>query len=283
MLMKNFTFKVSITLAIVFCFQNFAGSENQNPARSPASSNWKEIAQSNLIVRGRFLQNPSIHLSKKSRESLCLISLETLKGKEVKQIKIDCVEEPNHIKKQFGDKEVIALLIRVNNERTKGFYLVESLQSSILPLNEQKLKLIRKEILNQKLINDNFQNLSISKPDNSDKKVEQLLNGLLKSDTQSDSWKELLNLNSKAIPALVRCMDDKRVLPPPGEFNSFSRNKSEQNDHFQYSPKIVQDAVSILLNQMTRLPFSATVNGGTADERSLNLSTWKVWLYYYEK
>lgn len=271
----------SLIWVLLFNSQDLlANSDTQNPERKPFSAYWQDIASSNLIIRGRFTQSHSKHLNDKSQKSLTIIPLETLKGMEEKQIEIEQTIELNGISERFGNMEVIAFLVHIQNERTNGFYLIDSSPTSVMPLNELQLNLVRKEILNQKLINESYPNLSISKPDKLDITVKQLLNGLTNSDTQEDCWMKLLNMDSKAIPALIRAMDDKRALPS-GDFSSFSRKSfSVHDDHFHYSPQIIQDAVSIILNKLTRISFHTTMNGGTAKERKLDLSGWRVWLYY---
>ncbi|MBP7860820.1 hypothetical protein KA183_03990 [bacterium] len=279
---KNCFALVSLIWVLFFNSQVLpANAETQKPDQKPFSAYWQDIASSNLIIRGRFAQSHSKHLKDKSQKSLTIIPLETLKGMEKKQIEIEQTIELNGISERFGNMEVIAFLVHIQNERTDGFYLVDSSPTSVLPLNELQLNLVRKEILNQKLINENYPNLSISKPEKLDITVKQLLNGLVNSDTQEDCWMKLLNMDSKAIPALIRAMNDKRALRP-GDFNSFSRKRKSffYDDHFHYSPQVVQDAVSILLNQLTRISFHTTMNGGTAEERKLDLSGWRAWLYY---
>lgn len=265
----------SLIWVLLFNSQDLlANSDTQNPERKPFSAYWQDIASSNLIIRGRFTQSHSKHLNDKSQKSLTIIPLETLKGMEEKQIEIEQTIELNGISERFGNMEVIAFLVHIQNERTNGFYLIDSSPTSVMPLNELQLNLVRKEILNQKLINESYPNLSISKPDKLDITVKQLLNGLTNSDTQEDCWMKLLNMDSKAIPALIRAMDDNRALAP-GHYIYFAHG-----NHFNYAPIIIQDAVSIILNKLTRISFHTTMNGGTAKERKLDLSGWRVWLYY---
>lgn len=279
---KHFSVWVLLVAILALIQPVWVNAEIDKPTAKPISRAWRNVAKSSLIVRGRLSQIYSKHVSRMSMNALIICPVETLKGKKQRlPIRIEQTKNiTDDIEKHLKNKEVIVFLVDVQNERTNGFHLAEESPPSILASDEQSLFLIRSEISNQKLINESYSSLSISKPDKMDRKIKQLLNELVKSDTQEDSWKELLNLESNAVPALIRSMNDKRNLPW-GEFNSFSRTSRDKNKvHFQYSPKVVQDAVSILLNEMTQISFCPTMNGGTAEDRALDLLGWKVWLYY---
>jgi hypothetical protein len=146
-----------------------------------------------------------------------------------------------------------------------------------VPASELQLNLILKEVSNQKRINEFYSILPISKPDKSDFEVKKLLNGLVDSDTQDESWKGLTSLNSSAVPALIRLMDDKRKLAPGHYFYA------SHDNHFNYAPVIVQDAVSIILNKLTQTSFEFTANGGTSEVRKRDLAAWRAWLYYNQR
>ncbi|MDX2106076.1 MAG: hypothetical protein SFY67_06700 [Candidatus Melainabacteria bacterium] len=267
--MRKFLGRTSALLGVITIFSKAVLSEVSNPERKPISAHWQVIASSNVIVRAK-VSNKTI------------IPFETLKGIRVQRIELENSEGMERIPPSENN-EVIVFLVRIHNDRTNGYYLTESSPPSILPSSEMQLQLIRKEILNQEVINDNFSELSVAKPDKFDKEVKQLLNKLVDSETQDESWTKLVNLGSDAAPAFIRCMDDKRKIAPADYSSSSRTRKSAYDDHFHYSPQVVQDAVSILLNQSTRTGFYTTINGGTAEERKLDLAGWRVWLYYGQK
>jgi hypothetical protein len=110
-----------------------------------------------------------------------------------------------------------------------------------------------------------------------DKRVGLLINRMLRADTEHKAFSDLEALGCAAVPAIIRRMDDRRVLPDP----SISlRNKSPQafEGIRHYGPIEVVDALAAILNQLTGQSFGFIYNGGTDEDRTKTVQGWRKFL-----
>jgi hypothetical protein len=110
-----------------------------------------------------------------------------------------------------------------------------------------------------------------------DKRVAILIERMVKADTEQKAFSDLEALGCAAIPAIIRRMDDRRILPNP---RISLRNKSP--DAFEgirhYGPIEVVDALAAILNQLTARDFGFIYNGATDDERAKTVQGWRHFL-----
>lgn len=100
---------------------------------------------------------------------------------------------------------------------------------------------------------------------------------MLKADTEHKAFSDLEAPGCAAVPAIIRRMDDRRVLPDP----SISlRNKSPQAFEAvrHYGPKEVVDALAAILNRLTGLDFGSIYDGATDEERTKTVQGWHEFL-----
>ena len=83
-----------------------------------------------------------------------------------------------------------------------------------------------------------------------DKRVGVLIERMLNPQTEQKAFSDLEALGCPAVPAIIRRMDDRRVLPDP---RISLRNKSPQAFEAvrHYGPVQVVDALAAILNQLT--------------------------------
>jgi hypothetical protein len=120
-------------------------------------------------------------------------------------------------------------------------------------------------------------NCSAAQDPTTDKHVAVLIERMVKSGTEQKAFSDLEALGCRAVPAIVRRMDDRRGLPDP---RTSLRNNSP--DAFeavrQYGPQQIVDALAAILNQMTGQDFGFIYNGATDDERTKAVQGWRDFL-----
>ena len=110
-----------------------------------------------------------------------------------------------------------------------------------------------------------------------DKRVAVLIKRMLNAKTEQKAFSDLEALGCPAVPAIIRRMDDRRVLPDPRISLS---NKSPQafEGIRHYGPEQVVDALAAILNQVTGQDFGFIFNGATDQERSKAVEGWRGFL-----
>ena len=110
-----------------------------------------------------------------------------------------------------------------------------------------------------------------------DKRVAVLIKRMLNAKTEQKAFSDLEALGCPAVPAIIRLMDDRRVLPDPRISLS---NKSPQAFEAvrHYGPVQVVDALAAILNQLTGQDFGFIYNGGTDEERTRTVQGWNKFL-----
>jgi hypothetical protein len=100
---------------------------------------------------------------------------------------------------------------------------------------------------------------------------------MVNSRTEEKAFAELEAMGKSALPAMIMLMDDRRELPIR---HMELRNPSAAFEVFrQYSPQVVTDAITAILNQVTGETFGQTENGGSERERKAAIDGWRVYLY----
>lgn len=107
--------------------------------------------------------------------------------------------------------------------------------------------------------------------------VARLIDRAVQADSQRQSFAALEALGCRAVPALIRRLDDRRRLPSRSlSFANASPGAFEGLRH--YSPELMVDALAGLLNQITGRDFGAIYNGASEAERARTVQGWRDYL-----
>jgi hypothetical protein len=107
-----------------------------------------------------------------------------------------------------------------------------------------------------------------------DERVSALISMMMKQKTEHKAFSDLEALGCSAVPAIVKQMDDRRVLPDPSiSLVNKSPNPFEGLRH--YGPEKVVDALAAILNQLTGQDFGFIYNGATDVERDKAVHGWR--------
>lgn len=110
-----------------------------------------------------------------------------------------------------------------------------------------------------------------------DKRVAVLIEGMLKANTEQKAFSELEALGCPAVPAIIRRMDDRRILPNPWiSLRNKAPNAFEETRI--YGPRQVVDALAAILNQLTGQDFGFIYNGATDEQRTQTIQGWRKFL-----
>jgi hypothetical protein len=110
-----------------------------------------------------------------------------------------------------------------------------------------------------------------------DVRVKQLIEKTQHEATEADAFRELEALRCQAVPAIIKNMDDRRLLP---KRYIALENKSPQafESIRQYGPERVVDALAAILNQVTGQHFGFIYNGASDVERAKTVAGWREYL-----
>jgi len=262
------------------------------PSKKPLSKDWQLIAASNIIARAK-IDAPlkiinKMQASKNSDYINLRVTIHELAKGEVEKTPLTVREylgfdwfarRPSAMGKLIG-KEVLVFLFYVDEPGSEGIYFAGQNLAAVRTFDKQVLQTVKREVMNQRQIVEHFQEFPIANADSSDKSVRALLSQLTVEKTHEEAWTNLLKLPNSSAAALIRAMDDERLMGhfeieipvPPGP------HRFEEIAH--YGPKTILDAVSILLEDKTTGSFGQISNGGSERERHTVLNAWKVWAYY---
>jgi hypothetical protein len=95
---------------------------------------------------------------------------------------------------------------------------------------------------------------------------------------QQRIFREFEELGPAAAPAIVAHMDDRRPLAI-GQISLRNPNPNGWEGILHYGPKVVVDALSVILTQVTGRLFLVIHNGGTEEQRRAVLIAWRVHMH----
>jgi hypothetical protein len=78
-----------------------------------------------------------------------------------------------------------------------------------------------------------------------------------------------------------RRMDERRPLPIP-QISLENRSPNAFEGIAHYGPKLVVDAMAVLLEAMSGESFGTIANGGSERERAATVDSWRIYLYYQQ-
>lgn len=107
-------------------------------------------------------------------------------------------------------------------------------------------------------------------------KVDALVDAATRASTEAEAFVALESLGPDAVPYLVSHLGDTRPLPVTEiALNNQATDAFEGMRHYQ--PKVVHDALSALLNQLTGASFGFVYNGASDAQRKADLVQWVNW------
>lgn len=161
------------------------------------------------------------------------------------------------------------------------FYFAGYTPQALIPSSAAELEDVQHEASTQQQLLANFSEAFPPSEEPLYTKVRKLIDATTRKDSQMAAFRELEKLGSKAVPAIIMLMDDRRDLAIP---TISLRNHS---DHWEarrlYGPKKVVDAMAAILNQITGQYFGNIHNGGSEMERQATVDGWRIYLYYWKK
>lgn len=302
--MKTHTMKgkiITLILSLTACvlFYLYTDGNNQRliskrqPLSSPQYEGWRLIARSDAIAGGRLIISAnSIQNSIDSRnykyETAVLSGQQMLKGEaKSENINFQFYTEPNLLSPNpngiigLDSKKSIAFLADVSEDESPELYLLDDSKSLMLYVHEIKNN-ITSEVENQNRIVESFNGSRSANPDEMHEKVLSLVEEMLDKKTEIWAFDSLEILGKKAVPSIIRLMDDRRPLPIKSiKFTNKSASSLEGVRH--YSPELICDALSAILNQVTGENFGSIQNGGSERERVRTINGWRIYLHYSTK
>jgi hypothetical protein len=114
-------------------------------------------------------------------------------------------------------------------------------------------------------------------PSEIDRQVADLIERMLKADTEERAFSDLEALGCAAVPATIQRMDDRRSLPDP-RISLFNKSPKAFEGIRHYGPAQVVDALAAILNQVTGRHFGFIYNGATDEERTKTIQGWRKFL-----
>ena len=254
---------------------NFIASRGKNYWKSVASAKYIVVVNNSELAADNAKRNEyyeyNVHINK------------PLKGNAQENIRFKVYMRENFYNYINSlDKSGKAILFIASSYDGYGInnYLADYyIENAILTHTEDAEEVIRNEIaLQDKIINDKlYRNFTF------DNKLYRKVNNYIRNTTcflfQFSSFRKLEAMGENAVPYIILLMDNFKKLPIKSiSLINKSENAFEGIRH--YSPELVIDALSAILNQITGESFGNIVNGEvTQEERILDLNGWRVYLY----
>jgi hypothetical protein len=110
-----------------------------------------------------------------------------------------------------------------------------------------------------------------------DEQVAALIAEILNKSTERQAVHDLQALGCAGVPAIVRQMDDRRILPEPN-ITLMNNYPEAFEDTISYEPKVVVDALAAILSQITGRNFGFIYNGASEPQRKKTIQGWRGFL-----
>ena len=301
---QRLSFLILSFFSLLFCAVGFCadkpvsrGNRESAPLNRPQYANWELIADSDFVVVGQLsVPANSIRESLRTKNHRYIeINLKPeriIKGTKAGQsIKVkfytqptDYSPSPNKILELNGQKVLVFLSVAGDVDEDDKFSASGIYFASYTPLALQRydreiVDKVSREVENQQRIAHRFQTSHAGLPDKFHARVADLIEQALKPETQTEAFDKILHLGPAAVPSIIQLMDDRRRLPLP-QMSVEIRNPNAFESIAHYSPKVMVDALSMLLKQLAHESFGQINNGGSEQERTRVVRAWRVYLYY---
>lgn len=105
--------------------------------------------------------------------------------------------------------------------------------------------------------------------------VDRLVSTLKKGGDISDDYAQIYKLGKDVIPFLIYHINDSDAVPPHISFPAFNRNESYRI----YSPIVIGNSMNVVLEDLAKVYFRETHNGGSEMSRDQAAKAWNYFLY----
>ena len=259
-----------------------AGEEKQYPF-------WQLVAKSYLIVEGE-IEVPVASIQKAEQSGdhdyveVKVAVSKTLKEKaESRDFTFRYytdTEQYGGVSRQkiisLNGKSIVVFLQNVKEKYYLAAYAPETLQSASRTLAER----IRKEVTaHEELIqaSDSYADGHVlPKESEVQSLVELMVDKRTDPVTAQAVYEALIDLGKKAVPTIIKYMDDRRKLNIP-KITLAPWWPDAHEGLVHYGPETVTDVMSVALMALTNEDLTAIYNGGTELERSEAVRIWKIY------
>ncbi|MDR2717889.1 MAG: hypothetical protein LBB89_07495 [Treponema sp.] len=279
---KTGNFKLLFSLLFIFCITPHIGSQN-NSFVLQNENYWKNIAEAGqiLIINTSELSVQNIKLNEYYEYDIQIMN--TLKGAERERIQFNVFmkeENYDYIMSLAGTEKVIVFLINTYDGYGYNNYLANYfIKDAIIKYTDETERIIVNEIyLQDDIINNKlYENFNI------DKRLYARVNRYINNTTnilfEHGSFKQLEKTGEKGVPYIILLMNNFKTLPVKS-IRLENKSKYAFEAYRHYSPELVIDALTAILNQITGEDFGSIYNGEAAqEERILALNGWRIYLY----
>jgi hypothetical protein len=250
---------------------------------------WRLVARSNAIVRARLNIPEDAMLALRGREnkyaSIGLTVSAKLKNDrllgdfiQLKAYAAPLAGAPNAATlAALKDKEAIFFLAHPYDASTDAYYFAGNTRGALLSANPEPEDAVRREVEEQLRLARTISAYLARNTPAHDEEVADLIEVAVLPLTSASAMGKLFELGCDAVPALVRHMDDRRLLPGRlVSLSCFGTGCFEAQTN--YRPIAVVDLLAIVLDRITHESLGDIYNGGSEEQRRRTIEAWKVWL-----
>ena len=258
---------------------------------SSADELWKLVGQSNYVVTG-IMDVPLKELAQAQRDgrdryvSIPVKVSHCLKGQPCPvEMAVRYYSRPSSDSPSLealasaSGKRAILFLVQVDDPYANGLYFAGYSAQALQVYSKSIEAQVAKEVAAQSNIDTAISRLYDSKRDPYYAQVKELLDKTTSAATQKHAFEQLENLGMSGVPAMIMLMDDRRPLGEPS-ISLTNKFPGAFEGMRHYGPKLVIDAASALLNQITGESFGNVENGGSEGERTAAVRGWHAYLYH---
>jgi hypothetical protein len=277
--MRRRPLSVALFLSLGVSWQSLARGDR-------VSADALRILQADVILSGRVSDITPRPFPNRGRVSLHIAAFKVLKG-AIPKWTADTVEILGWVESEKADKLLFTpsqlhelgqkhlFLFATRSPQGDDKLYLQHPSENIRPYNAREAKALIAEIAHQATLVSEFAHAPYAQPDDTDRGIKSELDRLITASAkQSAYW--LLSVRCSVVPALIRQMDDRR--PYAGDELAVGTGPGAFEGVAHYEPKLVVDAVSIILGHLTNQSFGFIHNGGADEARQREVTKWRTWL-----
>jgi hypothetical protein len=265
----------------------------QQPSAAPQYDEWKLVTQSDLILKARLTvpvdaireamrTGNHSYLTFRATVTGVLKGLPTLPTVHVRVYTAPAAYAPSpQAVINRHQKDALLFLVRSDDPAVAGLHFAGSTPKALDTIDPKVIKAVLAEVQNQRRILNTFQASRTAQPDTYHQTVKALIEKMLHERTEAAAFQKLEQMGQAAVPSMIRLMDDRRLLPIP-QISLENRSPNAFEGIAHYGPKLVVDAMAVLLEAMSGESFGTIANGGSERERAATVDSWRIYLYYQQ-
>jgi hypothetical protein len=281
--MKKFGSFILLFILILISCNNLENKKKYNHIVFENDNYWRKIATARqiIVINNSELLNKKVKMNEYYEYNVHINKI--FKGITQENIRFNIFmkeENYNYINSFDRSSEIILFLVNTYDGYGYNNYLADYyIENAIIKYTKETEEIIVNEILLQDdIINKKlFENIIID--NNLYNEVNNYIINITNISFEHNSFEKLEDMGKIAVPYIILLLDNFNELPIKSiVLRNKSKNAFEANR--QYSPKLVIDALTAILNQITGERFGSIYNGeATQEERILVLKGWRVYLY----